>query len=179
MYELMKELDGMSDEQKYTVMSDYTSLFDEQTEMGRTEDEIISKLLSPKEIAEGYRSGTPVPLELFTSHDEDQLPAFKRVLKFILLIPCAVVIVPLAALAGAALAALSLALCAASVALSVYSFAAVNLSFGFFITGVGGIVFTFSFIMLCVAFVQLTAKMTAWFPKYMGKVLKDGSVKSL
>ncbi len=179
MYELMKELDGMSDEKKYDIMNDYTGFFSEQTDNGRSPEEIISMLHSPKEIAESYKKGKPVELDVFASGSEDDTPAYKRVVKFILLIPCALVIVPLSALAGALLVALSVVLCVAGVAVSVYSFFASSLSFGFIIIGIGGILFTFSFVMLCVSFIQLTAKMVKSFPNYMGRVLNntDRSVK--
>ena len=186
MYELMKELDGMSDEKKYDIMNDYTGFFSEQTDNGRSPEEIISMLHSPKEIAESYKKGKPVELDVFASGSEDDTPAYKRVVKFILLIPCALVIVPLSALAGALLVALSVVLCVAGVAVSVYlggrriikKFAS-SLSFGFIIIGIGGILFTFSFVMLCVSFIQLTAKMVKSFPNYMGRVLNntDRSVK--
>jgi len=179
MYELMKELDFMSDEKKYDIMNDYNGFFSEQTDNGKSEDEIIDLLRSPKEIAESYRSGMPLSLEFLTSDSSEHIPAYKRIIKFILLIPCAVVYVPVTAVLGAVLIALSVILCAVGVAVSVYSFSALHLSLGFAVIGIGGIVFTFAFVMLCVAFVQLTSKMVTYFPRYMGRLLgnTDRSVK--
>ena len=179
MYELMKELDDLSDERKLDIMNDYTGFFAEQADIGRTEEEIISLLHSPKEIAESYRNGEPVELESFGAKSEERQPAHKRVLKFILLIPCAVIYVPFTAVIGAALVLLSVALCAATVALSVFAFSAVKLSIGFVLIGAGGIIFTASFVMLCVAFVRLTGKMVLYLPKYMAGVLKDRSVTDI
>ena len=179
MYELMKELDGVNDESKYVIMNDYTGFFSEQTDNGRSVDEIIAMLHTPKEIAESYKNGKPFEPTCIASDTQEKNPAYKRVLKFILLIPCAIVLESLSALAGTLLVLLSVILCIASVAVSVYSFSALSLSFGFIIIGIGGILFTFSFIMLCVASVQLTVKMLTAFPKYMSRVLNntDGSVK--
>lgn len=179
MYELMKELDGMSDEQKYDIMNAYTGLFSEQTERGISEQEIVDMLHSPKEIADSYLNGTPVPLDLFISQNENRQSKHKNILKFIMLMPCAVIYVPVTAMIGAALVLLSVILCTVSIAVSVYSFSAAHLSFGFIIIGAGGIIFTFSFVMLCVIFVRLTGMMVTYFPKYMSRVLNntDRSVK--
>lgn len=173
MYELMKELDGIPDESKYIIMNDYSGYFSEQEDKGLSVDDIIAKLGSPEKIALSYKNGVPVlPEEIGEVTDKGNRTPLS-VLKFILMIPAAALYVPLTASLGLVMFSAAAVLCVASIALSVYAFSALSLSFGFIIVGIGGVLFTFSFVMLCVTVCRLAVRMVTAFPKYMGRVLNN------
>lgn len=171
MYELMKELNDLPDESKYIIMNDYTEFFSEQEDKGRSAEDIIGGLSSPKQIALGYRNGMPVPIEGITESEHTGRRTPLSVLKFVLMLPAAVLYVCVTAALGLVMLAVAALLCVGGVALSVYSFAALSLSFGFIIVGIGGVLFTFAFVVLCVSVFRLAVRMVTAFPKYMGRVL--------
>lgn len=178
MYELMTELDGLPDERKYIVMNEYTQYFTEQTENGLSEEGIISSLGSPKEIAQSYKSGSPIRLAGVASVDLSSGESTKTplsVFKFILLIPAAAVYLPVMTALGLAVLLISLLLCAASVCLTVFSFTVASLQTGFIFLGIGGIFFAFAFVMFCVVIFKGALRLVFFFPKLMGRVLRNES----
>ncbi len=176
MYELMVELADIPDEEKVVIMNDYTQFFTEHTEQGMSEENIINALSSPKEIANGYKNGLPLPIEgiesVYINEQSGKVTAIS-VLKFILLIPVAAIYIPVTAVLGIAILLLSLALCAASVCLSVFSFTVASLQTGFILLGIGGIFFTLAFLILSVVIFKGAIKTVLVFPKLMGRVLKN------
>lgn len=176
MYELMVELADIPDEEKVVIMNGYTQFFAERTNQGMSEESIIDTLSSPKEIAQGYKNGSPLPIEGVESVYSGEKSGEKTagsVIKFILLIPVAAIYIPITAVLGLAVLLLSLALCAASVCLTVFSFTVASLQTGFIVLGIGGIFFTLAFLMLCVVIFKGSWKIVLAFPRLMGQVLTN------
>lgn len=176
MYELMTELGDLSDEKKYIVMNEYTQYFNEKTESGMSEESIISSLHSPKDIAQSYKSGSPIRLEGVSSVCVSPCEGGKTplsVFKFILLIPAAAVYITVLSALGLSVLLASFLLCAASVCLSVFSFTVASLQTGFVLLGIGGIFFAFAFLMLSVVIFKGALRLICFFPALMGRVLRN------
>ena len=176
MYDLMVELDGVPDEDKFVLMNDYNQYFTDRIDEGLSEDDIISKLRSPKEIADGYRNGVPIPIDgvdsvLSSSQRGEKTPL--SVLKFVLLIPVCALYEVLAVSVGVILLAAVAALCAAGSLVSVAAFMSASLNTGFMLLGIGGIFLTFAFIMLCAAVFGGALGAVKKFPGFMGNVLHN------
>lgn len=175
MYELMTELSDLPDEEKYVVMNDYNQLFSEQIADGMSEEAVTSALASPQKIAEGYKNGRPLPIVGVQSIYENSSgkATSLSVFKFICLIPVAIVYVPVTLALGILALLLTAVLCAASVCLSVFSFTVASLQTGFILTGIGGIFFTLTFLLLSVFVFKGAVCMVTAFPKFMGRILKN------
>lgn len=176
MYELMVELADIPDNEKVVIMNDYTQLFSESTEQGMSEESIISSLATPKEIAQSYKDGAPLPIKgvdsVYSNEQGGNITA-SSIMKFILLIPVAIIYVAVTSAFGLVVLLLCLALCAVSVCLSVFSFTVAGLQSGFILLGIGGIFFTLAFLMLCVVVFKGAIKIILKIPKYMGSVLRN------
>ena len=176
MYDLMVELEGVPDEDKLVLMNDYNQYFTDRIEGGMSEDDIVSRLRSPKEIAASFKNGTPIPIEgvdsvLIGVQKGNKTPM--SVFKFILLIPVCAVYEVFAVSVGLVLLAVTLVLCAVCALASVAAFMSVPLSRGFILLGVGGIFLTFAFVMLCTAVFAGALGAAAKFPGFMGRVLNN------
>lgn len=176
MYELMVELADISDKEKVVIMNDYTQLFSESIEQGVSEENIIASLATPKEIAQSYKDGSPLPIKGVDSVyncEQGGNMTTSSIMKFILLIPVAILYVAVTSALGLATLFLCLVLCAASVCISVFSFTVASLQTGFILLGIGGIFFTLAFLILCVVVFKSAIKIVLKFPKYMGSVLRN------
>lgn len=176
MYDLMVELEGIPDEDKFVVMNDYTQYFSDSIENGLSEDDIINALRSPKEIADGYKNGTPIPIkgvESVLGNNRKGNKTVQSVFKFILLIPVCALYEVLTVLLGLACLAVTLVLCAVGALASVTAFLSVPLNNGFIFLGFGGIFLTFSCVMLCAVVFKGAVGAVLKFPVFMGKVLNN------
>ena len=181
MYDLMRELDGVPDEEKFVLMNDYTQYFENHIESGMTEESIIENLKTPHEIACCYKKGKPIPLEgvesvLASEQDGDKTAL--SVIKFIFLIPVCVVYEAATAAVCAIIVAASLALCLVCAVGGVVSFVSVVLNKGFILLGIGAVILTFAFVMLFMLAVNFTVSAVKLFPRYMGRVLANRSGRS-
>lgn len=176
MYELMVELEGVPDEEKFVLMNDYTQYFENKSDSGMSEEDIVKNLSSPKEIARSYKRGKPIPLEGVDSVLTSDLSGDKTalsVLKFVLLIPVCAVYEVLAVGLGVALLAAVLALCMACAVGGVVSFVSVSLGNGFIFLGVGAVFLTFAFVMLFMVVFKFSVDAVKFFPAFMGRVLAN------
>lgn len=176
MYKLMIELSELPDEEKYIVMNDYTQFFEQQISEGIGEAEAVASLASPKEIAEGYLTGNPLPIKgiesIYNKGESGRVTAMS-VFKFIALIPVAAIYIPVMSALGIACLLFVMALCVIGICVSVFSFAVMSLEVGFILTGIGGIFFAFSFSLLSVLVFRIFWALVLTFPKFMGRVLKN------
>lgn len=176
MYELMKEISFLSDEEKITVMNDYMSYFSQQINKNLTEEEACDALSSPAEIADSYRSGVPLPIpgvdSVYKEDNEREKTPFS-VFKFICLIPVAIVYLPLVTAVGIALFVMAIALCAVCVGVSVFSFTLLSINTAFIFVGIGMILFTVVFLLLSVLIFRATIYFLRLLPGFMKGVLQN------
>ncbi len=176
MYDLMIGLDGVPDEEKLLVMNDYDLYFSEKISDGMSEEAIVSSLKSPEEIAKGYKTGQPVPIEGVESVLSDLGKGKKTplsVFKFILLIPVCALYEIFALSLGIVSLIVSLGLCFSGALLSVAAFMSSPLSRWFIVIGIGSIVITFAFVMLVTAVFQGTVRLVRKFPRFMSRILHN------
>lgn len=176
MYDLMLELEGIPDEEKFVLMNDYNQFFENKLEEGMTEEEIVNNLRTPHDIARSYKKGKPIPIEgvdsVLTSEQTGK-KTLSSVFKFVLLIPVCAVYEVLAAALCAAVMLTVLALCLACAIGGVVSFVSVSLGGGFVLLGIGAVFLTFAFVVLFMLSVRLTADAVKLFPRFMGRVLAN------
>lgn len=177
LYKLTLALGDLPDEEKLIITTDYTQFFEEQKRGGASEEEIISTLASPEEIASSYKSGNPLPISgvrsIYDASDDGGGATPLSVLKFICLIPAAIVYLPVTVLLGLTVLLVDILLCVLSVCASVLSFASSSLQTGFILTGIGGILFTFGFALLAVIIFKKALSVVLILPEFMGRVLKN------
>lgn len=176
MYELMKEISFLSDEEKINVMNDYTLYFSQQINKGLTEEEACGALCSPAEIADSYRNGAPLPILGVDSVYKEENERGKTplsVFKFICLIPAAVVYLPVVAVVGLVLFVMAIALCAVCVGVSVFSFTLLSINTAFIFVGIGMILFTVVFLLLSVLIFRATIYFLRLLPGFMKGVLQN------
>ncbi len=177
MYELMKAVESFPDEKKYTVMSDYDRYFSRKKESGLSDEDIIAALPMPQSIADGYRSGSPFPLDEPTASEFSEKSKGRAaplgVFLFTLLVPvCAVYEVLDAALSVVA-AVIMLALCVAAAFASVACFGVISLSKGFILLGIGGLLITAALVLFSSVLFRLLARSFGAFPRLMKRVLHN------
>ncbi len=173
MYELMTCAEGFSDEEKYSLMSEYDGYFSEHEAQGESDEEIIAALPSPKEIADKFMNGEHV----FSTEDKQNVEngaTALGVMFFILLIPVLIVYEALVLALGLALALAILALCVAAAFGSVTCFGVFSLSGGLILAGVGGLFITVSLVLLSAAYFKGIGGAFKWFPSLMGRTLHFG-----
>ena len=173
MYELMSALDGMPDEDKYTIKNECDRYFAQQLEKGTDESEIINGLGSPEAIALRYKHGDRVLLNGIITEKKQGKRTAGSVARFILLLPVGAVTVPLTAVMCVLFLMFAVVLCIVSLALGVFSFTLTSFSPGFIIIGLGLLTLTFSFVMLCIALSKFTSAAVRVFPRFMKRVLEN------
>ena len=173
MYELMVELTDLPDEKKYVIMNDYNQVFSENLEKGLSEEQITEKLQSPRVIAQSYKDGSPLPLPGIDSiyNVEKSKRTAASTLKFICLIPAAIIFFPLVTFLGLTFFLLSAGLCVVGVCIGVFSFTVASIQIGFIFMGIGGIFFTLSFLFLSIFILKAAFFILKAFTSFMKGIL--------
>ncbi len=175
MYDLLVALSDLPDEKKYAAVNDYKQYFEQQISKGRSESDISASLPPPEKIAQGYLSGSPLPIDgvSMAYADDDSGSSAVSVFKFICLIPVAIVWEPIVAVLGAALLIVTALLCVAGVVVAVFAFHAVTLGAQFVLIALCGVCCTVAFLLFTLVLFKVFIKAVTLLPRFMRGVLKN------